>query len=475
LRLIPRFTLPPVLVGALLLLVTGHLWPAAFVSLAGLVATALATRVRFESFPSLAARLFLVGFVVRVLLGVATWLGAPLFGQSPGAWFPDGGAFDRTSVQLANYFQGLPYYIDYYYEGFLINLYSRSVAHLYVVFGYDSLIPISLNWILGAATGVAVYGAARQLAGQWAAFGAGLVVALFPSTILWSLFNLREALGIFLLSGSMWAVLVVVKRNSVTAMALGIAAFLILGKLRFYVGLPVMWMAMGTALVSLWMRPARAWLLRGAFIAAVALSPMVFGGGVFGIMWLAQEGADYEFAPPAVVEQAQTLQDISPEERLRAGLNARQELMTFYTEGGARTQFAEAPAVPCRAMSCLLDVIPLGVVHVLFSPFPWEVETLKDLAGLAEMPLWLLAYPTTIAGLVLRRGNWRLWLFPLGLTTGLMLILSIFDVNVGAIVRHRALLLPGFAILAAQGCEAIYESVRQRRIVRAEEPRLLTT
>ena len=118
-----------------------------------------------------------------------------------------------------------------------------------------------------------------------------------------------------------------------------------------------------------------------------------------------------------------------------------------------------------------ISFLPLGLLYVLFAPFPWSSRTLEQAATIPEMIFWygcLVSAAVATVRLLMRR-DLR---FGFGFATaaGLLLILSLVESNVGTLIRSRAMLVPYVLILGAVGwAETV---VTRQRITAAVTHRL---
>lgn len=108
--------------------------------------------------------------------------------------------------------------------------------------------------------------------------------------------------------------------------------------------------------------------------------------------------------------------------------------------------------------------IPVGLTFVMFAPFPLLARSWGELGAIPEMLLWYLAWPLIALALVLMVRQGRL-----GYTYGALMFLAIGGVlvlaegNVGTLVRHRTMLVPFAAVLAAFGWSHVWAAWTQRR------------
>src|SRR5262249_53436449 len=101
-----------------------------------------------------------------------------------------------------------------------------------------------------------------------------------------------------------------------------------------------------------------------------------------------------------------------------------------------------------------LGFLPIGVVYVLFAPFPWMMGNLRQLITLPEMLAWWLLLPIMLKGywLAIRyrlRASFPIIVFSIGLT----LAYALYQSNVGTAYRHRAQLFVFFFIFISIGRE----------------------
>jgi hypothetical protein len=99
-----------------------------------------------------------------------------------------------------------------------------------------------------------------------------------------------------------------------------------------------------------------------------------------------------------------------------------------------------------------LAYLPVGVAHLLWAPFPWQMVSLRPLLAAPETILWWVMFPATLRGLVfaVRRrfsASSALLIFTITLTCAYSLIHG----NVGSAFRQRAQILVFLFIFSAAG------------------------
>ena len=107
-----------------------------------------------------------------------------------------------------------------------------------------------------------------------------------------------------------------------------------------------------------------------------------------------------------------------------------------------------------------LATIPVGMVYLLFAPFPWQLASLRQSITLPEMVVWWCSFPLLVAGLWFTlkhrmRQSLPILIFMLMLT----LAYSVFQGNVGTAYRQRSQLLVFYFIFVAVG----YVLMKERR------------
>jgi hypothetical protein len=112
-----------------------------------------------------------------------------------------------------------------------------------------------------------------------------------------------------------------------------------------------------------------------------------------------------------------------------------------------------------------ITAIPVGMVYLLFAPFPWQLVNLRQSLTLPEMLVWWGAFPFLVVGLWFTlRYRMRQALPILVFTTMLTLAYSVFQGNVGTAYRQRSQLLVFYFIFASVGLIIAKESRDDKRL-----------
>ena len=101
-----------------------------------------------------------------------------------------------------------------------------------------------------------------------------------------------------------------------------------------------------------------------------------------------------------------------------------------------------------------LSYLPLGILYVLLSPFPWMINNLRQLITLPELIAWWCLMPMMVRGywFALRhrlRQSFVICTFVIGLT----LAFAIYQSNAGTAYRHRSQLYVFFFVFIGIGLE----------------------
>jgi hypothetical protein len=126
--------------------------------------------------------------------------------------------------------------------------------------------------------------------------------------------------------------------------------------------------------------------------------------------------------------------------------------------------------VDVSSTSGAISTIPMGVVYLLFAPFPWQITSLRQSITLPEMVIWWASVPLLVLGLWFAI-KYRLRMISpiLIFTVMLTLAYSVFQGNVGTAYRQRAQLLVFYFIFVAVGFVLVKEKREERKLRIAEE------
>ncbi len=345
----------------------------------------------------------------------------------------DEGTFDGNAKVFAEWLHGrLPEPFQAKWRGSSQKGYFVLVGSIYWLIGPQQIVPVLLNCAIGSLTAIPVYRVASRLGGGVAGRIAAVLVAFFPSLVLWSCLMVRDALAFYLIAAAASLGQSLLRRVTFSHALLLIAALGALATLRSYVFLLLAGGLVGAFLVSVVRRPGRAFAV--ALLSVVGVFLLVRGAGL---------GA--ELLPDA------TLARIDTQRRLNALV------------GTAAIEMGDHDlSTPTGALSYL----PVGILHFLLAPFPWQTGG-RQLLALPDMLIWYACLPLVLLGARRAlRAHRSQAAVPLLSAAAITLLYALVEGNVGIIVRHRAqivvLLLPFAGV-------ALARLLRQRRRRLAEE------
>ncbi|MGI9628589.1 MAG: hypothetical protein ACR2QM_17270 [Longimicrobiales bacterium] len=426
--------MPLHLVGAVFLGILGAVWssPTASAQLAVsvlalgclLVSVGWLRALSDEARKDLTA-ILLVAVAIRLAAFVAIRQSVGPYVFAPDAW-----SYEIVGSEIVQAWEGsrdLPLKV----VGTLQVGYYYLNAVLQRLFGPAPGAPAVLNVFFGAWTTIPVYFLALSVVrgnrgtARWAAS----LVAVFPSLVLWSALNIREAPTILLLVSAISLLTRLQVRFSLPVLLGALACVGGIMVSRSYVALLV-----GISVpVGFLMSRGKSWV--GSLVGGlVLLCGLVAGLGLNGF------GADLGAEP--------TLQAV---EAMRRGLSL-----------GAETAYGAGFDV--STVGGAAEFLPVGATYFLFAPFPWELGSRLQSIAVPEMLIWYSLVPFILRGLVLGlRNDARSFMVLLAVIVTMSVAYALVQGNVGTAFRHRAQLLPLTFIFAAIGLKDWHGARVQRR------------
>ena len=404
-----------------------------------LLCTALAAVAGFYTYKretdgTFLLRLFVVGLLARIIVGLAifTFRGQDFFGG------------DALTYDFFGNAQLLGWGGDKYYQS-VANQFVRSgegsgwgmvylVAAVYAVVGRNMLAVQLMNSVFGAATAVIIYLCAQQVfKNSRVARIAGMAVASYPSLVLWSAQGLKDGLIVFCLALAILCTLKLGEKLSAKYIVVLVLALLSLVALRFYVFYMICVAIAGAFVIG--MQQVTATSFARQFTAIILLGLALTYVGV-------TRSASVQF------ERYGNLQTLQ---------RSRLDLARSAESGFGRD-------VDVSSTSGALSTIPMGVLYLLFAPFPWQITSLRQSITLPEMVVWWASFPLLVLGLWFAI-KYRLRMISpiLIFTVMLTLAYSVFQGNVGTAYRQRAQLLVFYFIFVAVGFVLIKEKREERK------------
>jgi len=251
-----------------------------------------------------------------------------------------------------------------------------------------------------------------------AALRAAKLVTWFPSLVLWSSLNIRDAWVILLIAFLCRQALILQSRFRLGTLILLVGGLLGIVQFRAYllfaIGAPI--------LVSFFAQRSRN-LVRNLVIGSIVAAALIYTDQAAG------EARRGRFV------------DLEELHNIR-----------YWNTVGATSQFEQADiSTPGKA----LVFLPRGLAYFLLAPFPWMLGSIRQALAVPETLYFYWLIPWMIRGVRgLLRDHLRTSLLAILITAGLTLGYALSEGNAGTAYRHRAQLVTFFLIFAASGQDA---------------------
>ena len=357
-------------------------------------------------------RLALAALVLRLLLVLVVQ-----FRFSPYFFAPDAETYERVGRQIGDYWAGEGFAPRPIREGWRPGYYHLN-AVFYSAFGDSRLALVVINIFAGVWTALITFYLTREFLPVASAKVAAILTGVFPSLVLWSVLNIRDALAalctvVLVLYGMRLS-----KKFRPSHLWIFAVALLGLGLLRDYMAfLVVLGLAIGSVIA---VRPER---MLGTMVfgttAALALTYFADQVGLFSVI-----------RPEGLLETAQGL---------RVGL-----------QQGATSAFGVGAET--RTIGGALGYIPIGGSYLLFAPFPWAIETTLQEVARWETLLWYPLFLSSILGFrISLRDRVSTSFFPVAVLLVVVSSYALVEGNFGTAYRHRAQIMPLFFVFSGVG------------------------
>ena len=385
-----------------------------FVGIISFIILATTTLLISYKYPKIKVPL-LVGFLTRGSLALVI-----VYLSFQGNNFLEDDGFQRLAEFWSS--SGFPGVLEYFRTGAF--MYAWFMATLYIITDSTSSLMIqAINVLLGTLLILNVYLITKIVWSERPAIWAAWVCALFPTLSLYSAWRVREALLTYLFTLSIYHFLVWLKRSKAQSFIIGFSVMILASVLHtaffagivLYAGFPIFY----SAKAFLKKRGGR--LIGNTLIALIAIGGLglvIWSGVAFGkIQDLIQSG------DLAIIAHKQ-------ESRALAG----------------RTGYL--PDLVIRSPTDFFWQVPLRLVYLILTPFPWMVSNTKDIIGLIDVGIY--------AGFILliiknsnrlKRSNvaGSVLIFCLGIAC----VFALGTSNYGTAMRHRSKVAPLLIVLSA--------------------------
>ena len=377
-------------------------------------------------------RVFLLAVLARIIVATIIFRagGEGFFGG-------DANTYDIFGQSLLQSWHGDAYHTARY-AGFIRSgagawgmLYVVAIVYQFI--GENRFAIQLLNASVGSSTAIVIYYAAQSLfSNTRVSRVAAILVAFFPSLILWSSQALKDGLIILALSLGILATLRLMDKITIGYVIVLAVCLLGLLSLRFYIFYMMVAAVAGSFVLGMKTVNAQGFVQRFIAIGVIGLAFTWFG--------VLRDAGNQ-------LERYGNLQAIqrSREDQASAGSGFNKDVDVGTTEGA-------------------LTAIPIGLVYLLFAPFPWDMATLRQTITLPEMIVWWCMFPLLVLGLWYALRHRLRQVAPIvTFTTMLTLAYSLFQGNVGTAYRQRSQLLIFYFIFVAVGGVLLKERAEDRR------------
>ncbi|MDQ3665009.1 MAG: glycosyltransferase family 39 protein [Acidobacteriota bacterium] len=379
-------------------------------------------------------KVFIAALLVRMILGTAIFVfhGQEFFGG-------DANTYDFYGFLQLKAWGGDRYsrsLVDSFVGGSLGSGWGMVyfVAAVYGLIGRNLLAIQFINSVLGAATAVVIFLCAKQIFNNVRVAGAAAIaVAFYPSLVLWSSQGLKDGPIVFFLALSILATLRLGEKLSFKYLVILVCSLFSLLSLRFYVFYMVAIAIGGAFVIGMQRLTAISFLRQFLIIIMLGLAMTYLGVTRYANVQLEHFGN---------LERVQ---------------RSRLDAATSAQSGFARD-------VDVSTTQGALTTIPVGLLYLLFAPFPWQLVSLRQSITLPEMIVWWASFPLFVMGLWFSIRYRLRQISPiLMFTVMLSLAYSVFQGNIGTAYRQRAQLLVFYFIFVAVGYVLLLEKHEEKK------------
>lgn len=432
--------------------------------------------------------LVLVAFLVRATVAVAV---EPVFFSIGYSGFTgkDDVAYDRVAWQQAQSWlgQGPPVAAS---DRRYLHAYTYMGAAVYVVAGHRPLAVKLLNCLLAALAVGLVYLCARKLFGVAAARFSGVAAAFFPSTVFWSVLNLKDPLFLFLMALTLWLLTLLLVTQHLRFFLAILVTLLLIGSVRAEVLLlpcllipgafavqqsadrwrkwakvgilvagcgAVFWYSGGVTFVRAYTNLARldrqrfaaAGAGQGAFAVATRRAPaptQVAASGI-GASSASQRSPVPSSASRVVARVTAAVTQRVVVRPTRSPDVAAHNRATPTGNNQARTGVDKPVVQYAHPLRRLIAWLPTGIIFTLGAPFPWTADRAIEQLTIPDMLLWYVALALALVGALAHLRQWRRFVHIGGYVVGMVLIFAVAQGNVGTLIRQRAMMIVPFVVI----------------------------
>jgi 4-amino-4-deoxy-L-arabinose transferase-like glycosyltransferase len=381
------------------------------------------------------AKVFVAGLLLRIIMATFTFNTGmyTFFGGDTLAYDVGGDVLSRVWWGVASSIEitGIQFLLDFSGSGWGM---TYVVAAIYFFVGRNILALQFFTSVAGALTAPLAFFCAYDIfQNRRVAKISCLAIAFFPSLIIWSSQGLKDGMIVFLLMLAMVALLQILKQFNVAFIIVLFLALFGIFALRFYLFFALVFAIVGSFVIS-------GDISFPSFVRRVA-AIVVLGSALmlFGVTKLAERQTE------------------------RFDLNALNDSRSYQAKT-ANSGFGEELDVSTPEGA--LQALPIGFIHLMFAPFPWQINSVRQLFTLPEMLIWWSSLPFLVMGISYTlKYRLKKSIAILLFTSLLTIAYSIFQGDIGTAYRMRSQLLIFYLMFVAAGYVLFKEKRENARIL----------
>jgi len=372
--------------------------------------------------------LFISAFLLRIIIAL---LIHNLQILSKGAmFFGDGINYSKNGYEIAKMWHSGMWSLDDIYARMLARTASGALgnydfwnARIYFIFGRSPYVLIFINALAVSLAVLFVYYTVKELCDKKAAVLASLLTAFWPSMILWSVQNLKEAVSIFMSVILIWSLVALRAR------------------FRFY-------LLLALVLASLGLRDFRVVIYAVFYFIALPLSMVVTSKhrNLFFMIILS-------LAAIVAVCGMDIFMLIKPCLRGTEGTKSLLDWINYMRT--VRTYSANSAFLSGWSLDNPLKFVlftPAAIIIAWLAPFPWQMASSLQIMAMPEMLVYYFLIPLMILGIKFiaryKFSQGGILVFHVFI---MLVVLAFIEGNIGTLFRHRAMVLPFMFALAGIG------------------------
>jgi len=360
--------------------------------------------------------LFTAAFLARVLLAVLMFNCVFTMTKGFTGLIGDGGLYSENGARIAQLWTEGKHDEEFIYK--YVHMQSRSGkvgnydywnAMVYFVVGESPLTVVFINCMAGALVLILIYDITKRLSNRKSASFAAILAGFWPSTLFWSIQNLKDPITMLLICLIMWVTLELFSRFRIYLVLLMSALSALLFKFRAFALMPFMLVIPVSAFAR---------IPFGKYVRVLIV--MLVGTLMITL------GSDLRHFLPSLFSWEGIIQ-------------WSYRIRSFTATGGS----AFLTDWDYTSIPQFMLFFPLALSVAWLAPFPWQLGSPRQISAVPEMMVFYMLLPCLLygAGYILKNKR-KEGLAILMYIVLISCILALFEGNVGTLFRHRSWMLP---------------------------------